>query len=144
MKELNEEKISMLEKILDVKIYRPSQFNCLNKDGKIISDLQLMIDERTVAVILPRSVLFDRTNLQARKELVEGRKIDIIIYLPKDYLPNSSVESCLIVLKQGNVGYRSRKFFESILYGDFQSNDLINLRNIPFGLIAINEYKLNL
>lgn len=136
--------IDILEKIFNVSIIVPTEPYNAFQQSTLLSDLQMIIDQNYPAIILPRDILFNKKNLKARQALVEYKKIDIIIYLPAGYIAGSDKESILLIFKQPNVAYRGRHYFESILYGEYKDNCLSNLRNIPFGLIVANEYKLNM
>ena len=140
----NIEKMYLLSQVFNTEIILPAEPFEMFQASTLLSDLQMIIDQKYPAIVMPRDILFNKRNHKARKFLVDYRKLDIIIYLPSGYLARSEKEAVLMIFKNSNEGYRARQYYESILYGEYKDNCLSNLRNIPFGLITANEYKLNM
>jgi len=94
--------LPLIERIIGQKIYVPENYCLLGKSGKVISDLERMIDQGKTCFMLPIGTVFNWDNKKMRERLIEEERITAIILLPVGML-EVSVQAAVWVL-DGNDG----------------------------------------
>jgi len=95
-------RLAVIERIIGQKIYVPENYCLLGKSGKVISDLERMIDQGKTCFMLPIGTVFNWDNKKMRERLIEEERITAIILLPAGML-EVSIQSAVWIL-DGNDG----------------------------------------
>jgi type I restriction-modification system DNA methylase subunit len=99
---------------------------------------KLKLDSGRMAVVVPDSFLNRSSNLELRRKIIEGNKLDLVISLPRgSFYPYTGVNTSLIVINnQKSVNNKSTLFINGFDSVDFQIHNM----EIKVDLVLLNKF----